>query len=340
MIGDPDAAPIRTAADSHRPVLLLESVDALSLRPEGCYVDATFGRGGHARAILAALGPTGRLVAFDRDPDAALAARALDDPRFGFVQRPFGELAEGLRSLAVEAVDGALFDLGVSSPQIEDPRRGFSFRLDGPLDMRMDPGHGVPASRWLASASERDLRRVIADYGEERAAARIARTIVAERARAPIDTTRRLAAVVAGAVGRAHGGRRPDIDPATRTFQALRIHVNDELGQIARALEQVVDFLRPGARLVVISFHSLEDRIVKRFIRERAGRGTVDPRLARLPSAPGEPVPMLREVGRLVRPSAEECADNPRARSARMRVAERLASAAAVKSYDRRAPRQ
>jgi 16S rRNA (cytosine1402-N4)-methyltransferase len=312
-----DADPDPARAPDHVPVLLEEALHGLALRPDGVYLDATFGRGGHSRAILERLGPDGRLVAIDRDPTAADAAAAIHHPRFSFATGPFSELADVLRGLGVAG-------LGVSSPQLDDPARGFSFRLDGPLDMRMDPTRGISAAEWIAAASERELARVIAEYGEERAATGIARAIVAERGREPIATTRRLAAIVAAAVRRSRGARREDIDPATRTFQALRIHVNDELGEIARALGAVLPLLRPRARLVVISFHSLEDRIVKRFIREQSGRGDVDPRLARLPVVLPAPPALLRPVGGLVRAGDEEASRNPRARSARLRIAERL----------------
>jgi 16S rRNA (cytosine1402-N4)-methyltransferase len=315
--------------DAHEPVLVAEAIGALAIRDAGVYVDGTFGRGGHSRAILARLGPTGRLLAFDRDPEAERSARRVEDPRFAFERRRFSTIPAALAAGAIAGVDGVLLDLGVSSPQLADVRRGFSFRHDGPLDMRMDPTQGAPAWEWVASASEQELERVIADYGEERAAGPIARAIVAARARERIVTTRRLAEIVAGVTRRRARARgREAIDPATRTFQAIRIHVNEELAELPLALEGLLPLLNPHARLAVISFHSLEDRIVKTFIRRHAGRGEIDPRLARLPvRLPPAPV-LLREAGRLVRPGPEECARNPRARSARMRVAERTENAA------------
>lgn len=308
---------------SHAPVLPLESIAALAIRPDGCYVDATFGRGGHSLAILAALGPHGRLFAIDRDPEAERTALRWSDPRFRFIRSPFGRLATVLADAGVARIDGLLVDLGVSSPQFDDPARGFSFRGDGPLDMRMDPASGESAAQWIARVPFDELAEVIAGYGEERHARRIARAIVASREREAIRTTSSLAQLVRSVVGR---GRRPAgdaLDPATRTFQAVRIHINDELGELARLLEASLGCLAPGARLVVISFHSLEDRIVKRFIRAQSGRGPVDPRLARLPVDIAPRPRRLAEIGGLLRPGADECARNPRAGSARMRVAER-----------------
>lgn len=306
----------------HRSVLLQEAVDALSVRMAGTYVDATFGRGGHARAILARLGPSGRLIGLDRDPQAVAAAAAIADARLEVIHAAFSRLAEVLRTLGVSPVDGILFDLGVSSPQLDDAGRGFSFRLDGPLDMRMDTTRGPTAAEWLATVSERELGEVIRRHGEERFAKSVARAIVAARAREPITTTRQLAGVVAKAVRT----REPGQDPATRTFQALRIHVNQELEELSLALAQSVDALKPGGRLVVISFHSLEDRIVKQFLRDAATAAQVP---AKLPVRAADlPRPRLRLVGKPVRPGADEVARNPRARSAVMRVAERTAEAA------------
>jgi 16S rRNA (cytosine1402-N4)-methyltransferase len=298
--------------------MLDAALDALAIRADGCYVDATFGRGGHAGAILGRLGEEGTLIAIDRDPQAAAAASRLfaGDPRARFVQARFSELA---RHVADASADGILFDLGVSSPQLDDGRRGFSFLRDGPLDMRMDPGAGESAAGFLARAAEREIAMVIARYGEERHARRIARAIVAARAAAPVDTTGRLAGIVAGAVP----GREPGRHPATRTFQALRIHVNDELGEIEAALPPAVAALRPAGRLVVISFHSLEDRIVKRFLRAASRE---DPAWAGMPELPPAARPRLRLVGKAQFPDDAEIARNPRARSAVMRVAERLAA--------------
>ncbi|HET9339488.1 MAG TPA: 16S rRNA (cytosine(1402)-N(4))-methyltransferase RsmH [Casimicrobiaceae bacterium] len=311
---------------THASVLLEESVAALALKPEGTYVDATFGRGGHARAILARLAPRGRLVAIDRDPDAARAALAIADARLLFQRERFSALDRVLDALGIALVDGVLLDLGVSSPQIDTPSRGFSFRHEGPLDMRMDPDAGEPAAAFIARASLRELTEVIRDHGEERLAQPIARAIVAARAVRPIVTTRELAAIVAQAVGaRTRGDWRQD--PATRTFQALRIAVNDELAELERVLPRAVARLRERGRLAVISFHSLEDRIVKRFVARASTPFGGEPRLARAPLTDAElPVPPLAAVGRAIKPSAAECDANPRARSAVLRVAERTAA--------------
>jgi 16S rRNA (cytosine1402-N4)-methyltransferase len=307
----------------HVPVLLEEAVAALALRPDGTYVDATFGRGGHARRILAALGSSGRLIALDRDPDAQVAAGAIRDPRFVFRRAWFSELPGVLAGLDIGGIDGALLDLGVSSPQIDDPARGFSLRGDGPLDMRMDPTRGESAADFLARANVRELTEVIRDYGEERFAQSIARAIVAARAVAPVVRTRQLAALVAQAVRTRPRGDRSQ-DPATRTFQALRILVNRELAELALTLPRVVRLLNSGGRLAVISFHSLEDRIVKRFFASAALPFGGDPRLARLPIATTAlPGPPLARIGRALRPSQREIDANPRSRSATLRIAER-----------------
>src|SRR5690242_20728372 len=299
----------------HEPVLLAEALDALVIRPDGVYLDGTFGRGGHSRAILARLGPAGRLIALDRDPDAQAAARAIADARFQFHRVPFSALGSVLGS---ESVNGMLFDLGVSSPQLEDPLRGFSFRADGPLDMRMDPTRGESAADFLAHAEQQQLQEVIREYGEERFAKQIAASIVAARGREPLRRTRQLADLVAKAVRT----REPGKDPATRTFQALRIHVNRELEEVSLMLPQALAHLEPGGRLAIISFHSLEDRIVKRFL-QSAARPSV-PR--GLPLRESEmPPAAVRLVGRALRPSDTEIRRNPRARSAILRVAERTA---------------
>jgi 16S rRNA (cytosine1402-N4)-methyltransferase len=299
----------------HTPVLASEAVDALAIQPAGTYVDGTFGRGGHSRAILERLGAQGRLIALDRDPDAEQAARDIGDPRFSFFRMQFSGLGALLKA---ERVNGMLFDLGVSSPQLEDPARGFSFRIDAPLDMRMDPSAGVTAAQWLAAAEEEKIRGVIRDYGEERFAKQIAAAIVAARARQPLARTGELADLVAKAVRT----REPGQDPATRTFQALRIHLNRELEEVSLMLPEATAHLAAGGRLAVISLHSLEDRIVKRFMRS-AARPEV-PR--RLPLRASEmPQPSLKLVGRAVRASAQETRRNPRARSAILRVAERTA---------------
>jgi 16S rRNA (cytosine1402-N4)-methyltransferase len=308
--------------EGHASVLLEEAVEALALQPAGVYVDCTFGRGGHSRLILERLGPEGRLIAFDRDPEAVEAASGIDDPRFTIVHAAFSELGRRLEALGTVRVHGILLDLGVSTPQLDSAGRGFSFRRDAPLDMRMDPSHGTPAAHWLATASESELREVIRTYGEERFAKQIAAAIVAARARGPLERTRQLAALVAEAVPTRERGQ----DPATRTFQALRIHVNRELEELALVLPQCLDLLQPGGRLVVVSFHSLEDRIVKRFMREHARADTLP---ARLPvRARDLPQPKLCIVGRPRRPQAAEVIANPRARSAIMRVAERLGTPA------------
>jgi len=307
----------------HAPVLLEEAVAALAIKRDGTYVDATFGRGGHARRILDSLGREGRLVALDRDPAAEAVARSWREPRFSFHRARFSELDAVLDSFGIGHVDGMLLDLGISSPQIDDPERGFSLRADGPLDMRMDPSHGTSAAQWLAHATERDLREVIATYGEERFAQQIARALVATRARQPIVRTRQLAAIVAEAVG-ARPRRDRSQDPATRTFQALRIHINQELEELALALDRALPRLASGGRLAVISFHSLEDRIVKQFFRRHAQPFGGDPRLSRLPiAAAALPSPGLKLIGRAVRPREAEVLANPRARSATLRVAER-----------------
>jgi 16S rRNA (cytosine1402-N4)-methyltransferase len=309
----------RAPGGVHVPVLLAETVAALAVRPEGTYVDATFGRGGHARAILARLGPSGRLVALDRDPQAVAAADAIGDARLSAVHAPFSELAQVLARLGIAQVQGVLADLGMSSAQLDDPARGFSLRADGPLDMRMDPTRGAPVSDWLRSASEQEIREAIRSYGEERFAKQIAKAIVAARAREPLVRTRQLAEVVAAALGARHGAQ----DAATRTFQALRILVNRELEEVSLMLPQALGALAPGGRLAVLSFHSLEDRLVKRFLKACAA-----PELPRdLPLRASEmPQPCLRIVGRAQRATAAEVAANPRARSATLRVAERTAA--------------
>ena len=312
---------------NHVPVLLDEAVAALAVKPGGVYVDATCGRGGHARAVLAALGDEGRLVAVDRDPDAARVAQALAaaDPRLVFRRAWFSELPDVLDALAIEAVDGVLLDLGISSPQIDDASRGFSFRHDGPLDMRMDPSRGESAAQYLSRASVRELTEVIRTYGEERFAQSIAGAIAAARAIRPLVRTRELADVVAQAIGtRTRGDWRQD--PATRTFQALRIFLNRELSEVSAALPRIVPLLRPSGRVAVIGFHSLEDRIVKRFFARASRPFAGDPDAARLgirdADLPGAPLAL---VGRAVKPGASEVARNPRARSAVLRVAERTA---------------
>lgn len=299
---------------SHTTVLLHEAIDALVTDPQGRYVDATFGRGGHARLILQRLAPTGRLLAYDKDPEALAAAAGIQDARFAIRHQGFAALGE----LAPGSAAGVLMDLGISSPQIDDPARGFSFRADGPLDMRMDPTRGQSAAEWLAAADQRQIAEVIREYGEERFAGPIAKAIVSRRQeRGPVASTGELAELVAGAVKT----REPGQNPATRTFQAVRIFINAELEELKQALEASLQVLQAGGRLVVISFHSLEDRIVKQFI-ARHSRALVD---RRAPFA--EPAPALLRALARVRPSATEVAANPRARSAIMRVAERTEAA-------------
>ena len=307
----------------HLPVMLDEVLEAVAPRPGGRYVDCTFGRGGHTRAVLDRIGPAGRVLAMDRDPQAVAVARGLarSDRRLSVHHARFGEVGAIVSAAGLAGrIDAVLMDLGVSSPQLDRPERGFSFLHDGPLDMRMDPGAGTSAAEWLASASEREIGRVLREFGEERAARRIARAVVVERNRgAPIATTRRLAAIVARAVR--GGGGRARVHPATRTFQAIRLHVNDELGELERALAATPHLLAPGGRLVVLSFHSLEDRIVKRFMR---GDGTAPERPRRLP-IPGasRSARVMSPLMRARRPGEGEVAANPRARSAVLRVAER-----------------
>lgn len=307
---------------SHIPVLLDEAVDALNIRPGGRYVDATFGRGGHSRAILSRLGASGRLIALDRDLSAIAAGQDLPDARLTLVHRSFSHVRDVLAGLGVTQVDGVLLDIGISSPQVDEAARGFSFRQDGPLDMRMDQSSGMTAAEWLAALSEQELRGVIRDYGEERFAKQIARAIAQVRAGGgAILTTRQLAQIVAGALPKTEPGQ----DPATRTFQALRILVNQELEELSLTLPQCADALAPGGRLAVISFHSLEDRIVKRFIRAEQDRDDLP---TRFPVRASElPPPRLRAIGKPLRPSAAEVAANPRSRSAVLRVAERTAAA-------------
>jgi 16S rRNA (cytosine1402-N4)-methyltransferase len=306
---------------SHATVLLHEAVEALQLKPDGVYVDGTFGRGGHSRLILEKLGAQGRLIALDKDPAAVTAGQAISDPRFTMVHSGFAQLTEVLRGLPVDGVDGVLLDLGVSSPQLDDDQRGFSFRFDSPLDMRMDISCGPTAAEWLAGVEEGFLGEVIRDYGEERFAKQIARALVEARKEQSIDTTRQLGEIISKVVRT----REPGKNPATRTFQAIRIYLNNELEEIERVLPQCVDSLKPGGRIVVISFHSLEDRIVKRFLRDMA-QGDKMPR--NLPIRAAEiPKGKLNLVGKAVRATPDEVEENPRARSAVMRVAERAGAA-------------
>jgi len=337
---DPDAFSV------HLPVLEQEALDALAITPSGTYVDVTFGRGGHSAGILRALGPTGRLIAFDRDPEAVAVALRIRDSRFQIVHAPFSELRDRLAAIGIAEIDGLLADLGVSSPQLEKAGRGFSFRLDGPLDMRMDTTRGEPLSEWLKRSDVLELKRVIADYGEERFAVPIANAIAARCAAAqrgevpPLESTATLAELVAETLRRCRAPRERGQHPATRTFQALRIHINGELEEIAALLSTAVDLLRESGRLAVISFHSIEDRLVKQFIRLRSReddssvasglsrgqkalmRGLID---TGREAGHHRAKPCLRMVGR-IRPGAAELARNPRARSATLRVAQKLGS--------------
>lgn len=303
--------------DQHLSVMQDAALSALAIRPDGVYVDGTYGRGGHSRAILAALNQEGRLLAFDKDPQACAEAwRELGrEPRFHLEKRSFACLGAVADEQGLTGkVDGLLLDLGVSSPQLDTPERGFSFRHDGPLDMRMDPQAGQSVAEWLAAASREQISEVLRIYGEERHHWRIAGAIVRERENQPVETTRQLAALIEQNVPAAH---RQKIHPATRSFQALRIFINGELDDLQAVLEQSIDVLAPGGRLVVISFHSLEDRIVKRFMRDLAR-----PEQPALPMAPAIE-PLFRLCGKAQRASAAEVDINPRSRSAVMRVAER-----------------
>jgi 16S rRNA (cytosine1402-N4)-methyltransferase len=304
----------------HRTVLLDEAVDALDLaggRADGIYIDGTFGRGGHSRLILSRLGAKGRLFGFDKDPQAIATAEQVDDPRFAIVHDSFATMRAALAGRGVSQVDGILLDLGISSPQVDDAARGFSFRNDGPLDMRMDTTRGVSAAQWLASETEQQLEKVIRDYGEERFAFQIAKAIVARRAVEPISSTRQLAGIVANAVKTREKGK----DPATRTFQAIRIFINQELEDLSAGLSEAYAMLAPGARMAVISFHSLEDRIVKQFLASKVKLEQPDRRLPI--RAVDLPQPLMKLIAK-IKPSDAEVEGNPRARSAVMRVAERL----------------
>jgi len=310
----------------HVPVLLEEALQALQVKEDGVYVDATYGRGGHAQEILKRLGDRGRLLVFDRDPQACEDARRKlgADARVQIIQGPFSMLVRTIDGLGLAGiVNGVLFDLGVSSPQLDDARRGFSFRTEGPLDMRMDPDAGESASDWLQRAEEGEIARVIREYGEERFAQRIARAIVRERSIEPITTTSRLADIVARAVPT----RERKKDPATRTFQAIRIHINRELEEIGEVLPQVLRLLASGGRLAVISFHSLEDRIVKRFMRTEAKGEELPPEL---PVRQDHFHPRLRIIGKAIRAGEAEARRNPRSRSAVLRIAERTGEDAHV----------
>ncbi|SMF93802.1 16S rRNA (cytosine1402-N4)-methyltransferase [Methylomagnum ishizawai] len=307
----------------HRPVMLREAVAGLAPERGGYFVDGTFGRGGHTTALLARLGDQDRLLALDKDPDALASSEALAlraDPRLELVHGSFAQLAAFIAERGrLGQVAGVLMDLGVSSPQLDEAGRGFSFMRDGPLDMRMDTGRGITAAEWLADVSENELIRVLRDYGEERYARRIAQAIVARRSNQPLSTTAELAGLIAAAAPTREKGKHP----ATRSFQAIRIHINHELEELEAGLRQALEILRPGGRMAVISFHSLEDRIVKRFMRDESRNGGSTP----MPwPAPDERAPRLARIGKAILPSAEETAENPRARSAVLRIAERLSA--------------
>lgn len=304
----------------HQPVLLQEVIDGLAIDPNGIYIDATFGRGGHCREILKRLGAQGHLLAFDKDPQAIEAAADLaSDSRFEIVHATFSEITQHVESRGwLEKVNGILMDLGVSSPQLDDPARGFSFTREGPLDMRMNPTQGTDAATWVNQASEEDIARVLFEYGEERYARRIAKAIVNEREVAPLRTTKQLADLIA----KASPTQERSKHPATRTFQALRIYINRELEELTACLKECLQVLSVGGRLCVISFHSLEDRIVKRFI-QREAHG--DPHLHDLPIRDQEVKRRLKKCGGLIRPTSLETENNVRARSARLRIAEKLA---------------
>ena len=304
----------------HQPVLLDEVLAGLDIREDGKYLDGTFGRGGHSQAILSRLSGQGRLMALDKDPEAVAAGieKLGDDPRFSIVQGNYAEMERFVRDWGMKGgLDGILLDLGVSSPQLDNPERGFSFMGDGPLDMRMNPLQGVTAAEWIALAPERELARVFWEFGEERHARRIARSIVMARQQRRLETTGQLARLIENTIGR----REPKKHPATRCFQAIRIKINNELADLPLGLEAVINGLRPGGRLVVISFHSLEDRLVKRTLREAARPGRVRRNIPEHPDA----TPSLRTIGKAVKPSPAELAINPRARSAVMRIAEKIA---------------
>lgn len=314
------ACRMKETYNEHESVLLAEVLANLAIKPHGVYVDATFGRGGHAQAILNQLGPTGRLLALDKDPQAILYARRhfSHDSRFSIKHGSFATL----ESFVVEQnllhkIDGIFFDLGVSSPQLDDPERGFSFMRSGKLDMRMDDTQGLTAAEWLAKVSETELARVLFEYGEERYSRRIARAIVAARVQAPITTTEQLAEIVA----RAHPAWQMGKHPATRSFQAIRIAINEELADLEQGLQQSLDVLAVGGRLLVISFHSLEDRLVKQFMQQQE-RGNDFP--AGLPVKQSDIQARLKRLGRSVKPSSQEIARNPRARSAILRIGEKL----------------
>ena len=305
---------------THITVLLDEAVNGLNIKPDGIYVDGTFGRGGHSRHILSQLGPNGRLLGIDRDPQAIAEANTINDPRFQILHGPFSQLAQMMAEQGLTGqVDGVLLDLGVSSPQLDDAERGFSFQKDGPLDMRMDPTSGQSAAQWLAHAELDDIAWVLKTFGEEKFAKRIARAIVHDRVTTPYTRTRPLAEMIA----RVSPSKDKHKHAATRSFQAIRIYINSELEEIEQALAGSLSVLKPGGRLAVISFHSLEDRLVKRFIRRQEKGPEIPPGLP-LTEAQLASDRVLKSVGKAQKPSAGEVAANPRSRSSVLRVAERL----------------
>ena len=305
---------------SHVTVMLQEAVDALAIKPDGIYVDGTFGRGGHSRLILSRLGPKGRLLAIDRDPLAIAEAQTIDDPRFEMIPGAFSGLADYLRERDLAGqVDGLLLDLGVSSPQLDDAERGFSFQKDGPLDMRMDPTSGISASEWLAKAEADDIAWVLKEFGEERFAKKIGRAIVHDRVEKPFTRTRQLAELIARLIPTKEKNKHP----ATRSFQAIRIYINSELEEVERAMEGALTVLAPAGRLAIISFHSLEDRLVKQFIRKQE-KGPEVPRGLPLTEAQLAVGRTMKSIGKAMKPSDAEIDANPRSRSAVLRVAERL----------------
>lgn len=306
--------------EEHQPVLLEEAIEHLAIKPDGIYIDATFGRGGHTREILKHLGEKGRLLVIDKDPAAVAYAKQHwgQDQRLQVYEGSFAKIGAVTKANGIAGqVDGLLLDLGVSSPQLDQAERGFSFLRDGPLDMRMDPNHGISAAQWLACAREKEIAQVLKDYGEERYAKRIAKAIDEARQQTPITTTVQLAEIVK----RAHPRWERHKHPATQTFQAIRIWINKELEDLQTCLEQSLDVLSVGGRLVVISFHSLEDRIVKRFIRKHS---TEPAELKRLALIPTEWRPRLKSLGRGIKPDAQAIAKNPRSRSAVLRIGEKL----------------
>lgn len=310
----------------HKPVLLEEVLEALSIVEDGLYIDCTFGRGGHSRAMLKQLGNQGRLLAIDRDPYAIQAGKMLEseDPRFSIEQGAFSALKTITDQKGITGkVNGILFDLGVSSPQLDDAERGFSFMREGPLDMRMDPDHAQSAAEWLATAAEREMVQVFSDYGEERFSKRIARAIVVTREETPIETTKQLAELISEVTPDMSKPGQKSIHPATRVFQAIRIVINEELDEIKKVLDQALDVLAPGGRLAVISFHSLEDRIVKRFMK-KAAAGDDFPRELPIPASMMNPTMTI--IGKMIKTGKEELAENPRSRSAVLRVAEKVAT--------------